>query len=84
MGRLLALVAGLLAGAAVLEQVRRPASERTWQGAVLGIPYDFRPPTPQRVAERWWNPDDPNLLTPHVFGIGWSVNLHEVCRRVRR
>lgn len=66
---------------AVADQIRRPQSERTWQGKVAGfVPYDFRKPTLARIRERWWNPDDPRLFTPHVFGIGWAINLHHLMR----
>ncbi len=44
-------------------------------GKIVGIPYDFRRPTPGRVKERIWNPGDPRIFTPRVFGIGWAVNL---------
>lgn len=44
-------------------------------GKMLGVPYDFRMPTLGRIKERMWNPDDPRVLTPRVFGAGWTVNL---------
>jgi len=44
-------------------------------GSILGVPYDFRMPTPGRIKERMWNPDDPRVITPRVFGAGWTVNL---------
>jgi len=28
-----------------------------------------------RVRERMWAPDDPHLVMPQVFGVGWTVNL---------
>lgn len=67
---------------AVVQQLRRPRAERTWHGRVLGIPYDFRRPTLQRLRDEWWNPSAP-LFTPHSFGIGWSVNLYRLshCNR---
>ena len=52
------------------------------EGELLGAPYDFRPPTLDRLRERCWNPDDPRLLAPHVFGWGWSVNLYTLARRL--
>ena len=70
------LLFGLIALAAIVEQLRKPVDERNWHGQILFVPYDFRPLTPKRMLERWWNPDDPRLLTPHVFGVGWSVNLY--------
>ncbi len=51
-------------------------------GTVMGLPFDFRMPTPARVKKRWWNGDDPRLFTPHVFGVGWSLNLAELKKRV--
>ncbi len=51
------------------------------QGNVLGVPYDFRPPTYRRLKERMWNPDDERIFTPHVAGIGWSVNLYQLRKR---
>jgi hypothetical protein len=61
---------------AVVTELRKPREQRTWHGHLADVvPYDFRPPTLGRVRERWWNPADPRLLTPHVFGVGWSINL---------
>lgn len=70
--------------AAVVQELSRPADERTWHGQLVGIvPYDLRPPTLQRVRDAWWNPDDPRLLTDRPFGVGWSVNLARVVAAVR-
>lgn len=44
-------------------------------GKMLGVPYDFRRPTLARIRERMWNPDDPRVVTPRVFGVGWTLNL---------
>lgn len=70
---------GLVALAVYDQLVRRPEF-RTWYGNVFGIPYDFRPPTVERILERFWNPNDDRLLTPHVFGVGWSINFHRLLR----
>ena len=35
-------------------------------GKLLGIPYEWRRPTVARTKARWWNPDDPRLVTPKV------------------
>jgi hypothetical protein len=68
-----------LAAIALWEQLRRPKVARTWEGEVLGfVPYDFRPPTAERMRERWWNPGDNRLFVPQVFGVGWTVNLAQV------
>ena len=52
-------------------------------GRFLRVPYDFRFPTLQRFRERFWNPDDPRIFTPHFFGVGWSVNVYQVRKRLR-
>ena len=44
-------------------------------GTFLGVPYDWRRPTVARVKERLWNPDDPRLIVPRVFGWGFEINL---------
>jgi hypothetical protein len=74
---------GLVAAVAARE-LRKPAAERQWHGKLGGVvPYDLRPPTPGRIRQKLWNPDDPRLLTEHLFGIGWSVNLARLAGRVR-
>jgi hypothetical protein len=73
-----------LAAVAVVEQLRRPPEERTWEGTVVGfVPYDFRVPTIERARSRWWNPDDPRLFVPNVFGVGWTINLARLVSLVR-
>jgi len=67
---------GLLA-AAITDALR---NERT-QGELFGfVPYDFRAPTVERLRARMWNPELDRLLTPHTFGVGWTVNLGRVAR----
>jgi hypothetical protein len=70
-----------LVAAAIVDQIRRPADERTWTGNVSVFPYDLRIPTKQRVLERWWNPDDERIFTPKVFGVGWDINVFQVLKR---
>jgi hypothetical protein len=81
--RLLGAAAGIaLIAAALGTELRKPRDARTWNGRLLGlVPYDFRKPTLQRVKARWWNPGDARLLTPRVFGVGWSINLARLVRR---
>ena len=52
-------------------------------GRFLTVPYDFRMPTLERVRRRWWNPEDSRVFTPHVFGVGWSLNLYQILRLLR-
>lgn len=63
--------------AALATELTKPESERTWQGRVFGlVPYDFRPPTWERIRDAYWNPDSDRLFSDRVFGVGWAVNLH--------
>lgn len=63
--------------AAVATELSKPAEERTWHGKVAGyVPYDFRPPTWQRIRDAYWNPESDHLLSDRVFGVGWAVNLY--------
>lgn len=63
--------------AAVATELSKPAEERTWHGRVLGyVPYDFRPPTWQRIRDAYWNPESDRLFSDRVFGVGWAVNLY--------
>ena len=68
--------------AAVATELRKPPRKRSWHGTLAGfVPYDFRRPTLARAKKRWWNPDDPRLLTPRVFGVGWEVNVARLLGR---
>lgn len=72
---LVRLVTFGLAVAAVVKELRQPPEDRTWHGQVAGrVPYDFRLPTLDRAKDRMWNPEG-DLIGPHVFGVGWSVNF---------
>lgn len=51
-------------------------------GHVLGMPYDVRLPTSERVASRWWNPREPKLFVPRVFGVGWDLNFGALAVRL--
>lgn len=44
-------------------------------GLLLGVPYDIRMPTAERIRSRSWNPEEPRVLTPRAFGIGWDLNF---------
>jgi hypothetical protein len=62
---------------ALCEAMAETEDERQHRGAgsVLGVPYDVRIPTVERVAMRWWNPHDRRVFVPRVFGIGWDINF---------
>jgi hypothetical protein len=62
--------------ASVVQELRLPPTERTWHGTVAWVfPYDLRRPTMARFRAAFWNPDDPRVLVPTAFGVGWSVNF---------
>jgi len=83
-GGLYRLVAAGLLGAAVVKELRLPAEDRTWHGT-LGdlVPYDLRRPTAERLRERMWAPENPQLIVPRVFGVGWTLNVGRVVHLVR-
>ena len=75
--RLIRLTAVGLVVAAVATELAKPEGERTWHGRVGGlVPYDFRPPTWERIRSAYWNPASDRLFSDRVFGVGWAVNLH--------
>lgn len=71
------IVFGLVA-AAIATELSKPEDERTWNGRVFGfVPYDFRPPTWERIRNAYWNPESDLLFSDRVFGVGWAVNLYK-------
>lgn len=74
--------AGLVV-AAVVKELRTPSQERTWHGVLAGfVPYDLRFPTVARLRERLWAPEG-KLITPHPFGVGWTLNAGRAVALVR-
>src|ERR1700693_1652815 len=75
--RLIRLTAVGLVVAAVATELSKPEAERTWHGRVIGVvPYDFRPPTWERIRDAYWNPASDSLFSDRVFGVGWAINLY--------
>ena len=65
--------------AAVCQELRRHPEKRTWHGRVAGLmPYDFRPPTLERLRQAYWNPDEPRIFTDRALGIGWAINFYSL------
>jgi len=52
-------------------------------GCFLGPLHDIRPPMWVGVKGHLWNSYDRRVLTPRVYGLGYSVNFHEVARRLK-
>jgi hypothetical protein len=79
--RLIRVVVVGLVVAAVATELSKPEAERTWHGRVWGVvPYDFRPPTWERIRSAYWNPESDSLFSDRVFGVGWAVNLYQAKR----
>jgi hypothetical protein len=69
--------------AVVVAELKKPAGERQWEGKVAGVvPYALRFPTPERIWPSVWNPDDPHLIVPRGFGVGWRLNLAAATSRL--
>lgn len=77
--RLVRIAGVVLFFAAIAEEMSKPEAEREWHGLVFGlVPYDFRPPTWDRLREAYWNPEDDRLFTARPFGVGWAINFFRV------
>ncbi|CAN5611069.1 hypothetical protein BH23CHL2_BH23CHL2_29480 [soil metagenome] len=72
-----------LTALAILDQLLRDPAYRTWHGSVLGVPYDFRRPTPGKVLDALWTPERDHLMSPHVFGMGWMLNAGYLYKVIR-
>jgi hypothetical protein len=72
----------LVLGALLVPPLALRLAGKPLTGRFLGLPYDFTPPTAEKVKRGFWNPADDRVLTPHVYGWGYSVNLYAVGRRL--
>lgn len=81
--KLIAAAAGALAGTAVARELNKPPEQRVWHGEVAGVPYDFRAPTADKLWRSVWDPDNPKLILPHAFGVGWSINFARLAELVQ-
>ena len=73
-----------LVALALWDQIVRDPAYRTWQGQIFGIPYDFRRPTLAKLRNAFWSPTSERLLSPHVFGVGWTVNAGRAYQLLRK
>ena len=77
--RILQLTVFTLTLIAVCQELEKPKEKRTWHGKVAGmVPYDFRLPDVDRLKETFWNQYESRVIVPHVFGVGWTVNLYSL------
>lgn len=61
--------------------VPRRASALT--GRALGMPYDVRPLSSERLATRVWDPSNPRIFVPKALGVGWTVNFGGLAVKAR-
>lgn len=61
---------------AIKEQLNLPEEQRTWQGKVLGVPYNFRIPSKENIRSAYWNTETSQIIVPRPFGMGWTVNFY--------
>ena len=81
--RLLRTLMWIAFAAAIYQELKKPPEARTWNGKVAGtVPYDFRLPTLDRLREAYWNPDNEQVFSEKVFGVGWAVNIPVAARKL--
>lgn len=54
--------------------------EARWR--VLGLPVETRGPVSAEVRSRSWDPTNPRLIVPRLFGLGWTLNLGALAVRL--
>ena len=70
--------------AALAQELEKPPEARRWHGLVFErVPYDFRPPSLERLMNRYWNRYDTRTLMPTLFGVGWAINFRQLLERMR-
>lgn len=57
------------------------AAPRSRTGKFLGMPYNWQRPTRERYRSSYWNPDEPQIITPRPFGWGYAVNFYRLLHR---
>ena len=81
--KLIRTLAWVALAAAIYQELKKPAEERTWHGKVLGsVPYDFRVPTFERFRDAYWDPDTDRVFSDRVLGVGWAVNIPVAARKI--
>jgi hypothetical protein len=77
---------GVVAGltyAAVSQELKKPAAERTWTGTIGVVPYNFRVEEWRDLVKEYWNPTSERVLGPKAIGVGWSVNFAAIAHRAQ-
>ncbi len=52
-------------------------------GRFLGMPYDWRKPSWERIRSNLWNPESDRIAVRKSSGWGYEVNLHALFQRAR-
>lgn len=52
------------------------------QRRLFGVPVEFRGLWNRQVRARIWDPGNPQLLVPRLFGIGWALNMGAIAVRL--
>ena len=73
----------IAAGAALAATAVHAYREGKTHGNYYGIPFDFRVPSAEKARRLLWNPDDPRIFTPPLFGAGWSINFYQAVQQMR-
>jgi hypothetical protein len=72
-------VGGALLAAALVEELRKPSNQRTWEGRIAGVvPYDLRLATREGFREAMTNPEDARLV------LGYRLDLPRAAKLARR
>jgi hypothetical protein len=72
-------VGGAILAAALVEELRKPAGERTWEGRIAGlVPYDLRLATREGFREAMDHPEDAR------FVLGYRLDLPRAAKLARR
>ncbi|MCV2396195.1 DUF5808 domain-containing protein [Actinotalea sp. M2MS4P-6] len=66
----------------LLEALAEESPTDSAQWRVLGLPVETRGPVSAEVRSRTWDPANPSLVVPRLFGIGWTLNLGAVAVRM--
>jgi uncharacterized protein (TIGR02271 family) len=52
-------------------------------GRFLGLPYDWRKPSWERIRSNLWNPESDSIAVRKSYGWGYEVNLHALLQRAK-
>lgn len=52
-------------------------------GKLVGMPYDWRKPSLDKLRRSYWDTTTRRVVTPKAFGWGWDINMGALARRLR-